>query len=446
MTTFPMTIAPIFLLVACANQEQADININNEINIDNGCCGCDDPCEEDDPCAGDDTGEPGDTGDPGDTGEPVDTGEPDPVYDEVYEATEHSLDLEVNQVDVAFLIDTTCSMSSTANAMASEFGDIVDELGMTISDGAYGYGTFDDYNYEGMGSGADLPFILQQQITTDQIPVQAALDATTIHYGWDAPESAIEGIFQSLTGYGYDQNGDGALDAGTDVRPFISAGDDVFAGAVLGAEDPATVGGGQIGGFGFRDGSLPVVVYATDTQLRDPDAGYSVPPAATFAAGSSDVVDEATNLGARLIGVGTGGATGLSQMDGLAIATDSLYEADADGLVNDPLVFTWSGSSATFRSTIVDAIEGMLDNVTFSNVTAVVTGNTYGLTTIVSPPVYTNVTVGSTPVSLGFDVEITGSVPASTVDQSFPMTLEIYGDGTTLLGTEDLTFIVPASL
>jgi hypothetical protein len=37
-------------------------------------------------------------------------------------------------------------------------------------------------------------------------------------------------------------------------------------------------------------------------------------------------------------------------------------------------------------------------------------------------------------------------VPASTIDQSFPMTLEIYGDGTTLLGTEDLTFIVPASL
>jgi hypothetical protein len=133
-------------------------------------------------------------------------------------------------------------------------------------------------------------------------------------------------------------------------------------------------------------------------------------------------------------------------MDGLAIATDSLYEADSDGLVNDPLVFTWSGSSATFRSTIVDAIEGMLDNVTFSNVTAVVTGNTYGFTTVVSPPVYTNVTVGATPVSLGFGVEIMGSVPASTIDQSFPMTLEIYGDGTTLLGTEDLTFIVPASL
>ena len=42
MTTFPMTLAPMFLLVACANQEQADININNEITIDNGCCGCDD--------------------------------------------------------------------------------------------------------------------------------------------------------------------------------------------------------------------------------------------------------------------------------------------------------------------------------------------------------------------------------------------------------------------
>ena len=437
MNILHLSSTPLFLLAACANQEQGDIVVENEITIESGCCGCGDPCAETEPCSGDDTGEPVVVDD---------TGEPDPACDDIYEASEHSLDLEVNQVDVAFLIDTTCSMSSTANAMASEFGDIVDELGMSIADGAFGYGTFDDYNYEGMGAGSDLPFILQQQITTDQVPVQSALDATTIHNGVDLPEAAVEGIFQALTGYGYDQNSDGALDIGTDVRPFISDAGDAFSGAVVGAEDSATVGGGQIGGFGFRDGSLPVVVYATDAELRDPDAGFAVPPAASFTAGSSDVANEATNLGARLIGVGTGGAAGLSQMNGLAIATDSLYEADNDGLVNDPLVFTWSGSSATFRSTIVDAIEGMLDNVTFSNVTAVVTGNTYGFTTIVSPPVYTNVTVGATPVSLGFGVEILGTPPASAVDQTFTMTLEIYGDGTTLLGTEDLTFIVPACL
>ena len=377
-----------------------------------------------------------------DTGDP----DPDPVYEDVREISEHSLDLEVNQVDVAFLLDTTCSMTATANAMASEFGDIVDELALTISDGAYGYGTFDDYNYESFGASPDLPFILQQQVTTDQVPVQTALDATTIHNGVDSPESAVEGLFQALTGYGYDQDSNGILDPDTDVPPFIASTDDAFSGGVPGSQDPATVGGGYIGGFGFRDGSLPVLVYATDNYLRDPDAGYPVPSGASFTAGGSDVVDESIDLGARLIGVGTGGAYGLTQMEDLAIATDSLYEADADGIVNDPLVFTWTGSSAAFRSTIVDAIEGMLDNVTFSSVTAVVTGNSYGFTTVISPPVYTNVTVGATPVSLGFSVEISGSIASSTVDQTFPLTLEIYGDGTTLLGTQDLTFTVPASL
>jgi hypothetical protein len=441
MNALTLKMSPLFVLAACSNQEQAPVNITNEINneitVDNGCCGCEDedPCAEDeDPCAGDDTGEPGDTG------------EPDPVYEDVFEVTEYRLDLEVNQVDVTFLVDTTGSMSSTANAMASEFGDIVDELAVSIPDGAYGYGTFDDYNYEGLGGSVDRPFILQQQVTTDQVPVQAALDATTIHYGADTPESSIEGLFQALTGYGYDQTADGVLDPDTDVPPFIASPDDVFSGAVPGIDDPSTVGGGQIGGFGFRDGSLPVIVYATDAYLRDPDAGYTVPPDASYAAGSDDVIDEATDLGARLIGVSTGSGLGLAQMTDLAVATDSLYEADADGLVDDPLVFSWAGSSSAFRSTIVEAIEGMLENVTFSSVTAVVTGNVYGFTTSVSPASYSSVTVGSTPVLLDFGVEISGSVAASTVDQTFPLTLEIYGDGTTLLGTQDLTFTVPASL
>ena len=104
------------------------------------------------------------------------------------------------------------------------------------------------------------------------------------------------------------------------------------------------------------------------------------------------------------------------------------------------------GSSVDFRSTIVDAIEGMLENVTFDTVTAVVTGNTYGFTTDVTPASYDDVSVGTDPMSLSFVVGISGEVPASTIDQAFPLTLEIYGDGTTLLGTEDITVIVPASL
>ena len=130
-------------------------------------------------------------------------------------------------------------------------------------------------------------------------------------------------------------------------------------------------------------------------------------------------------------------------MESLANSTGFLYDESGDGVADEPLVFTWSGSSSDFRSTTVDAIEGMLENVTFDTVTAVVTGNTYGFTTDVSPASYDDITVGTDPMSLDFVVSVAGDVPASTIDQAFPLTLEIYGDGTTLLGTEDITAIVP---
>ena len=197
--------------------------------------------------------------------------------------------------------------------------------------------------------------------------------------------------------------------------------------------------------MGFRDGSLPVIVYATDADLRDPDSGYAYPVDATFVAGSTDVVVEADARGARLIGIATS-RTPLVQMQDLAVATGSLYDGSGDGLVDDPLVFSWSGSSAAFRSTIVDAIEGMLDNVTFAEVTAVVVDNPEGFATSVYPASYPNVSVGTTSSTLDFDVTVSGTVPASTSDQLFELGLEIYGDGTTLLGTQTVTVLVPASL
>jgi len=428
----------VLALFGCEADTNAPITLENNINIEtSGCCGCDDedPCEEDDPCGGDDTGDDGGS----DTG-----GEEEFVeFEEVFET---SLDLEVNKVDVAFLLDTTSSMTDEAVAMADEFSEIVDELDMTVGDAAYGFATFDDYNYETMGSGSDRPFILQQQVTTDESDVQAALDAVTIHSGWDGPESAMEGLYQGLLGSGYDQNGDGVYDSSTDVLPFVGGTMDPFSGSAGGAMDSGTTGGGTLGGYGFRDGSLPVIVYATDNYMRDADAGYATPPSANYTAGESDVIDAASEMGARLIGIGTQSSTPVPQMEQLAIATDSLYEADADTLVDDPLVFTWTGSSAAFRETIVDAIEGMLENVTFATVTAEVDGNIWGFDTDVSPASYSNVTVGSTPVNLGFTVDVSGEVPASTVDQTYALTLNIYGDGTTLIGTQAITVLVPATL
>ena len=464
MRTIYFVTGPMMLSTGCATTADAPINITNEITIADSCCECGDPCDDgESPCEEPEEEEPElDTADPTveeedvpdpieeeewdtgkDTSEPTD--EPTPMVD-VYERNYEFLDLEVSQVDVAFLLDTTSSMGATAESLADEFGEIVDDLAASITDGAYGFATFDDYNYTGMGADSDRPFILRQQMTTEQLLVQDALDAIEIHNGADTPESTIEALFQGLTGVGYDQTGDGVFDPATDVHPFLAGPDDAFAGAVMGTFDEAIPGTGVEGGYGFRDGSLPVIVYATDSVLRDADdSDYALPPEAGFTAGSSDVMASATDLGARLIGVATNEEP-VDQMTILAEGTNSMYAAGGDGLIDDPLVFVWGGSSEEFRNTIVEAIEGMLGSVTFETVTAVVTGNTHGFDTDVEPASYSNVTVGAAPVSLNFAVEISGEVPASTIDQTFPMNLEIYGDGVTLLATRDVTVVVPASL
>ena len=150
-------------------------------------------------------------------------------------------------------------------------------------------------------------------------------------------------------------------------------------------------------------------------------------------------------MGARLIGVHKGtNSTMLSQMADLAEATGSLYDADGSGAVDDNLIVPFVAGDA-FRTTIVGAIEGRIDSVTFSEVTLEVVGDTYGFVTAVDPESYTDVTVGSGGLTLEFDVTIEGVVPVMADDQIFVIQLNIMGDGTTLLGTQDLVIVVPGA-
>ena len=112
----------------------------------------------------------------------------------------------------------------------------------------------------------------------------------------------MEALYQALTGLGYDQNGDGIYDPNTDILPFIAKSEDAFGGTVDGVYDSGVAGNGTLGGFGFREGALPVIVYATDAPMRDRDIGHPVPPSANHTAGSTDVVHASDDLGARLIG------------------------------------------------------------------------------------------------------------------------------------------------
>ena len=356
----------------------------------------------------------------------------------------HTFSLTVSQVDVAFLVDTTGSMSGTVAAVSSEFSSIVSELAAVIPDAEYGSATFDDYAYGSMGSGGcgDRPFTLRRQITDDISGIQTALSTTPLHCGADGPESGMEAVYQAASGAGYDQNCNGVFDSSTDVPPFLADPTDPFGGTTE-AFSASSSGGGSIGGFGFREFALPVIFYVTDNAMRDPEAGYATPGGCPMDARGSDVITAVNEIGARLVGMGVYGASS-GQMNALAAGTGSYADTDGDGAVDDPLVFSWSSSSSAFRSTIVNAIQDLVHSVEFSTVEMVAPDDVWGFVRSIDPLRYTGISVSSgEELTLDFTVELRATVPPSYDDRIYTIELLVVGDGAVSLGIVDLTILVP---
>ena len=384
--------------------------------------------------------------DPSDPGSIIDG-----IYVEVPERTSieanFEFELRIQMGDVAFLLDTTGSMYTTANAMASEFSSVVTSLNALIPDAEYGFATYDDYAYAGYGSSAwgDKPFILLQQVTDNTAAVQAQLSGVPIHAGADGPESTMEALYQAAYGLGYDQNCNGIYDSATDVKPFLSSADDPFSGGGGQSFSSVSSGGGELGGFGFRDYALPVMVYATDNALRDPEAGYGTPGGCPFDAGQSDVVDAIAELGGYTVGVMTSSYMGTSQMEALAAATGSMADTDGDGVADDLLVFTWTGSSSTFRDTVTNAIEDLINSIRFSKVALEVEGDEWGFVTHIEPAFYDNIEPSAGIDVLDFTLHFRGVIAATTEDQLYSLTLNVIGDDSILLDTLDIIVVVPGT-
>lgn len=367
------------------------------------------------------------------------------IYVEVPERSDveevFEFELSIQRGDVAFLLDTTCSMGSTLTAMRNEYSAIVSQLATVLPDAAYAVGTFDDYNFGGMGGGADKPFILVQQMTNDLGRVQSALSGIPLHNGSDLPESTTEAVLQSLTGRGYDQNCNRSFDAGTDVRPYLAGPSDPFAGSAGQHYDPAVPGTGMGGGVGFRDYSLPVVVYATDAAMRD-SSSYATPGGCPGDASGAETANAATAAGAYLIGISVNGGAAEPQMTALAHATSSYADIDGVGGADDPLVFRWSGSSGAFRDTIVQAVSDLVSSVRFNEVSLSIEGDTQGFVIDVQPrTVPVSGAVNGTVID--FTLTFRGTVAATGSDQLFKLTLNVVGDGSVLLDTLDIFVLVP---
>ena len=305
----------------------------------------------------------------------------------------------------------------------------------------------------GSTSWGDKPFELLHQITSDVSAIQTTLSYIDLHGGSDGPESTMEALYQGLTGSGYDLYCDGNYDASYDVKPFIADSSDPFGGSGGQYYNPSSsAGGGTDGGFGFRPYALPVMIYATDNYLRDPDSSNSYynasPGGCPQDAGFNDVVAAAADLNAFLIGIYVESWSTLPevvrQMEGLADSTNSYADTDGDGSADDRLVFTWTGSSSALNSIITGAVADLVDSVRFSEVTLEIEGDEHGFITRVDPDSYT-ISSGATGQVIDFTLNFRGAVAATEEDQIFLVTLNVVGDGAILLDSLEIWIRVPGS-
>ncbi|HCP47897.1 MAG TPA: hypothetical protein DIU15_17795, partial [Deltaproteobacteria bacterium] len=345
---------------------------------------------------------------------------------------------EVIKADVLFMLDTTCSMSGMLNNVASDFSSIVSTV--SIPNIAYGVATFDDYAYGSFGSaGIDLPFNLLQQVTTNTVQVQSVLNSVPLHDGADGAESSMEALYQAASGIGHDLYCDG-FNGSTDVRPFMAGPGDAFGGVVSGSYSSSVPGAGEIGGAGFRSGSVPIIAYATDNTMRDADNGSPVPPACPPPAGESAVVGAVNAIGAKLIGVDTTswGGTQFTQMSSLAMLTGSEADVNGDGMP-DPLVFTGSGSSTV--TNIIAGIDALAGGGSF-DLTLDIDDSPFNFVTDITPTQYPGVTVGTT---VTFDVTLFPVLPPAASDQVLVFPMQVLGDGVSVLAEWELVVLILAN-
>ncbi len=347
--------------------------------------------------------------------------------------------------DVMFILDETGSMQGTLDNVKGNFGQVVNQVQTLIPDLTFGVASYDDYNYGTMGSGSDKPYHPRQQQTSNASLAQSALNGLYAGGGYDWPESTVEALYQAATGAGYDQNCNGSYDPGTDVLPFIASATDRFGGTAGQRYNAGTQGSGTLGGNGFRQGAVPILVYATDADVRNAFPPYNQGPnqcpgadaVAPQLATALDAID------AKAIGIAARTTDAMSAMTWISEQTDSWLDLDGDGSPDAGEYMVWSSQSYNIVDQVVDGIEEFTANVTYD--LSIVTNAPPGTAVTASPSVYYDVPALNT-VSFTLTLNPDAATGASMFsDTIFTVPTTLYGDGTVILAQWDLIFVVTAS-
>ncbi len=202
----------------------------------------------------------------------------------------------IKQADVAFVMDTTGSMSSAiSNLKTALQGTLMAQLQAAIPNVGLAVVDFKDF-----GSGDPWAVNVRQSITTNLTLAKNAVGAMSASGGGDTPEAAAAAMQYSLLGQAM---------AGS---PSVAA---------------HTNAAGTFGGADFRAGSVPVIVNITDADWHDPSGGATM---ASLQAAFTSTKAKFVNIAESGFSFGSGPE---AQANTLSDATGSNVPASAFGTV-----------------------------------------------------------------------------------------------------------------
>jgi hypothetical protein len=200
----------------------------------------------------------------------------------------------IKQADVAFVMDTTGSMTGSINALKSALaGSLLAQLQAAIPN--VGIAIVDHKDF---GSGDPWGVNVRQTVTTNLTLAQNAVNAMSASGGGDEPEAQVGAMYFALTGQA--NNGSPALAAHTPSTP------------------------GAFGGVDFRGGSVPVVVEISDASWHDPSGNASI----------ANLKAAFASTKAKFVNIQEGTSPGEAQANDLSDATGSNVPASAFGTVS----------------------------------------------------------------------------------------------------------------
>jgi len=266
--------------------------------------------------------------------------------------------------DVAFLVDMTGSMGGERTGLINGLvSTIIPGIEAAIPNVQFASSGLDDYPTGGYGGGNDLPYYLLSPVippTQDlgewslaagpttcprggmrdigmitgapngEPDILEAVEGLPCHGGSDGPESYVPALWSTATGTGLMWPGGSIPDQ---MCPTIP-------------DEPAT----RIGYPCFRPGALPIILMFGDYSFHNGPTGMN---AYSFGGPTyAEAVMELNNIGARVIGIFSGGTTSSFRSDYEAIARDT----GAVRLDGTPLVFDIASSGTGLDMAVVDAV------------------------------------------------------------------------------------------